>query len=94
MPLTEFNFNKVSGQKPATLLKIEFLHRHISIPLSADVEQLFSLKTSKRLLLPLTEAVIQGLLKETFLKTAVLQSVKHSVWWKSFKNTHGEVHFC
>ena len=41
MPLTEFNFKKVSGQKPATLLKIEFLHRHISILLSADVEQLF-----------------------------------------------------
>ena len=37
----EFNFNKVSGQKSATLLKIKFLHRHISILLSADVEQLF-----------------------------------------------------
>ena len=42
--LTEFNFNKVSDQKPATLLKIEFLRRHFSIAFSADVEQFFGRK--------------------------------------------------
>ena len=46
IPLTEFNFNKVSGQKPATLLKIKLLHRHFSIVFLADVEQLFCRKPS------------------------------------------------
>ena len=44
--------------------------------------------------MPLTEAVIEGLLKETFLKTAAVQSIKLSVWWNTLKNTRGQVHFC
>ena len=39
--MKEFNFSKFAGLQPATLLKIELLHRYFSFVFTAVVEQLF-----------------------------------------------------
>ena len=39
--MKEFNFSKVVGLQPATLLKIELVHRYFSRVFSTVVEQLF-----------------------------------------------------
>ena len=43
--MKKFSSIKVSGQEPATLLKIELLHRYFSTDFSSDAEHLFCIKS-------------------------------------------------